>query len=305
MLAALALLSLAALMIAGAFASLTLSRRNARDARADALLVAAADYAVNTILSSPNDYALADLAYGKPATFAVGVPGPDPIAVTVAATRLRGGVIWFVADASVVRGDSARRRLNVVARFATAGTLPGAPLVARGNVRIARGVSFAADQTIDPDCARAAPNVVVVPGATVSSADSIAWLADSAAADSSAFYLTAAQLATLDSAGAVHVRGDTVVAGGTFDGVMVVDGSLQLAGAWTVHGLVVVRGAVNAATGSIALTGALMSYAPASASPAADLGAGTLVWSPCTVQRAFRRLLHARPARQRSWAELF
>ncbi|HVX40058.1 MAG TPA: hypothetical protein VHB25_10835, partial [Gemmatimonadaceae bacterium] len=78
-----------------------------------------------------------------------------------------------------------------------------------------------------------------------------------------------------------------------------------ITGAWTVHGLVVARGRVDAAAGSLSLSGALLSYAPTVDSTAIDLGAGAITWSPCTVQRALRRVLGARPVRQRSWAELF
>ncbi|HVX37934.1 MAG TPA: hypothetical protein VHB25_00075, partial [Gemmatimonadaceae bacterium] len=224
LLAALALLSLVALLIAGSFASLTLSQRSTRGAGADELLVASADYALNTVLASPNSYGLVDLPYGQPATFGVTVPGTQPVGVTVAVTRIAGGTVWLVADAAFARGDSARRRVNLVARFASVGALPLAPIQSRGNVRLARGVSFSADSSGDVECARSATNIVLAPGAAVSAIDSVASTVDSAAADSTRYYLSAAQLAMLDSAGALHVRGDTTIAAGTFDGVMVVDG---------------------------------------------------------------------------------
>ena len=192
-----------------------------------------------------------------------------------------------------------------MARFRDPGPLPIAPLEARGNVRFARGVSFSTDDATDPECARAAPNVATGPAGAVSSEDSIASVIDPSAADSAAYYLTAAQIAALDSVGVMHVHGDTIIGGGTLDGVLIVDGALEIAGAWTVHGLVVARGPVNAASGSVAVTGALLSFAAPSATPAIDLGAGSITWSPCTVQHAIRQLVGVRPVRQRSWAELF
>lgn len=299
-------MSLAALLIAGSFASLTLAQRSARGARADALLVAAADYALNTIVASPVAYGLADLPYAHTANFAVSIPGSEPVSATVAATRIAAGTIWLVADASLARGDSARRRVNLIVRFRDIGSLPLAPLEARGNVRLARGIPFSTDGATDPDCARAPANVATGPSGAVTSEDSVSSLADPAAADSASFYLTAAQLAALDSAGALqHVRGDTTIASGSFDGIMVVDGTMEITGPWTVHGLVVSRGPIKAASGSIAVTGAMMSFAPPAATPAIDLSAGAIVWSPCGVQRALRRALGVRPARQRSWSELF
>jgi len=304
-LAALALLSLTALLIAGAFASLTLSQRSTRGARADELLVASADYALNTVLASPAQYGLSELAYGASSTFSIPVPGPDPIGVAVAATRLGAGTLWLTADASLVRGDSAHRRVNLVARFISVGALPGAPIEARGNVRLAHGITFSSDSETDPDCAAVAATVIVGPGASVANPDSIATRADSTAADSASYYLTASQLAALDSAGVIHVRGDTTISGGSLDGVMLVDGALAITGSWIVRGLVVVRGAVNAATGTLTVSGAIMSFAPRSDTLAIDIGAGAITWSPCTVQRALRRALGVRPVRLRSWAELF
>src|SRR5205814_970777 len=81
------------------------------------------------------------------------------------------------------------------------------------------------------------------------------------AADSSTYYMKSRQLAMLDTnATVVHVRGDTTIAGGTFSGVLLVDGSMTVSGPFTATGLVIVRGSIKAVTGGFALSGAVMAY---------------------------------------------
>ena len=128
-----------------------------------------------------------------------------------------------------------------------------------------------------------------------------------AALDSATYYLTARQLALLRDGGRlVHVFGDTTIASGSFDGILIVDGALTIAGPFAATGLIVARGPIDASAGSFALVGALMSFAPKNFGVAAIKFSGvTIRYSQCAVDRALRWAVSPRRVIQRSWVELF
>jgi hypothetical protein len=227
------------------------------------------------------------------------------VSASVAATRLPSGVLWMVAATSLAGLDSGARRVSLVARFPSLGPLPSAAIVSRGSVR-ARGVTFGMDSTSDPECsATGAPAVVVGPGATADVVAGTPTAVRQSAADSATYYLAARQLVLLDSgSGVVHVHADTTIAGGSIAGILMVDGSLTIKGPLEVTGLIVARGAIVASSGGFSVTGAVMSFAPAS-STAVNLGGATIQYSPCAVAHAFRVAAPPRAVRGRSWAELF
>lgn len=305
--AALALMALIGLLVAGALASTTIAQRSSRMSVTDAVLTTSADYALNTILADPRGFGLADLPLGERATFDIPVPTTEDAQVAVGVTRLPGGVLWLVADAIGGGPDRGHRRINLVARFPSVGALPGAAIVARGNVRLGHDVLFQADTSHDAECsAGATVDVVVAPAALVSGGDSSRVARRAVAADSSTYYVSSSQLAVLDSAGTiVHVRGDTTIRGGGLDGILIVDGSVTIAGAYAVTGLIIARGRIAAVAGGFSLTGAVLSFSARDSLPAIELSGATLRYSPCSVARAFRVALAPRPARQRSWAEVF
>ena len=104
----------------------------------------------------------------------------------------------------------------------------------------------------------------------------------------------------------VRVHGDTTIAGGTFDGLMIVDGALTITGPFAATGLIVARGPIVTTGGGFALTGAMLSFAkPPSGEYALDLGGASIRFSPCVVARAIRRSVTLRPVRERSWSEFF
>ena len=55
-------------------------------------------------------------------------------------------------------------------------------------------------------------------------------------------------------------------------------------------------------TGSITLTGALMSFAGGTS---VDIASGAIRYAPCVVAREFRAAIPPRAVRGRAWAELF
>lgn len=304
LLIALGLLTLLGLLIAGAVAATVLAQRSARLADADPTLTASAEYAITTVLADPHGFGLADLSLGAPSIFDVDVPTPG-VTAKVAVTRLVNGVLWLIGDAATASPDHARRRISVVARFPSPGTLPGAAIVARGSV-IVRNVTFATASTGDAECTPPqGAAVVVAPGASVSVDSGVSASIATNAADSASYLLTERQLALLDrGSGVLHVRGDTTIAGGSFAGILIVDGTLEVTGPFTVTGLVVAKGPVIATVGGFIVMGSLMSFAAAPAT-AIDLIGATMRFSPCEIAHAERLALSPVRVPERSWAEIY
>lgn len=308
MLAALAVLGLIALLVVGSVATTVLAQRSSRLAHTDALLTAAADYALNSILGDATRYALADLPFGQSQAFTFASPGPESITTTVNVTRLGAGVLWLVAKSTLTGLDQGERRINFIARFPSVGALPGAAIVSRGGVSIAADVSFPSDTSPDPDCGGpTTADIVVAPSASVSGPGLARVVHLESATDSTAYFIAAGQLATLANASAVvHVHGDTVIAGGSFTGILIVDGRLSISGPFSASGLLVALGPVDATAGGLAMNGALMSFAaPNGDSVAVALAGASMRYGGCAISRAFRVAFPPRPVRGRSWAELF
>jgi hypothetical protein len=296
------------LMVAGAFAASLLGEQSSRLTQSDAVLGAAADYAITTVLGDPRGNHLADLPFGQPRSFDVAVPGAASVRATVVVTRLSAGVLWLVVDAVVGGVDQGHRRINVVARFPSPGALPPAAVVARGNVVARDSVSFGVDSTGDPDCAVASMLDVITPsGATVNAGGSARVGALGVAGDSATYYMKARQVAMLDTAATVvHVRGDTTIAGGTFSGILLVDGSITVTGPFAVTGLVIARGAMSAIAGGFSVTGAIMAYGdPPRDGVVLEIAHASIRYAPCAIASALKHAVVPRPVSQRSWAEVF
>jgi hypothetical protein len=307
MFAALAVLGILALLVGGMLAAFRLTARSSEFSTTDAVLTAAADYALDSVASSARVLGIDTLPLGVSRTFSLRMPGPNGVTPIVVATRLVNDVAWIVADVSTTGLAGGHRRINLVARWRTPGPPPSA-LVSRGPIRLEGGVTFAFDSSADAECGvPSGTNVTVAPGASVSSVDSVATAVSVRASDSSTYLLTSAQLTQLSGApGVTHVFGDTVIAGGSFEGILIVDGSLTITGPFRATGLFVSRGAIVATSGSLVLEGALMSFAsPPKGQQAVDLAFANLRYSPCIVASMLRRAVPLRPVRERSWAELF
>ena len=133
--AALALMSLIALLVAGATASTRASQRASRLAHTDASLTTAADYALANVLADARGLGLADLPLGTPTVLDAPIPGAPDVHVSVAVTRLPAGVLWMVADA-LAGADRGHRRVNLVAAFPSFGGRIAGAVTARGDVEI-------------------------------------------------------------------------------------------------------------------------------------------------------------------------
>ena len=302
--AALGLLMLLGVLVAGVAASSRVAQRVTRLSHTDAILAASADYALNTLLSRWKEFLLADLPLGVATPFESIVPQTVPVQVHATATRLADGVLWLTADARIDGLDRGRRRFGLVARFPALGPVPQAALIARGNVS-AVDVRFDSDTSGDADCAvRDALAILVAPGATWSSSDSVRAAADARAADSATYFMTSLQLQALATAdGARVVAGDTTIAGGSYKGILLVDGAVRITGPFDATGIVIARGPI-AATDSVHIAGAMLSFAQ-SPSTAIALHGGSVVYSPCVIARLLRLASPPRPVRERSWSEIF
>lgn len=305
--AALGMIAIVGLLIGATVASTTLAQRSASATHVDARLNAAPDFAIGWLIEQQHATGLADQPLGEPVVFS-GVPtGTDGFVATVAATRLPGGVLWLVGEATTNAAWLGRRRVNLIARWRQIGRVPPAGIVARGNVRIAAGVVVAANTTGDAEC-RVPPNssqIALPTGATVTSPDSLLVSIDSAARDSTLYLLSARQRTALDSFRVVRVTHDTTLSSGRFDGLVLVDGALVIDGPVTATGLIVARGPIDVRAGNLTVSGAIMSFAAPASGYAIDIASGSIRYAPCAVARALRRAVPLRPVNARSWSELF
>ncbi len=304
--AALTLVTLLGVFVAALVATSVASQRAVRAGQSSASTLARADFALATVLGDPATYALASLPLGVTRQFDVGVAQTAGVHVDVGVTRLPRGVLWMVADAFIAGIDSSRRRVNLVAQFPVLAPTPIAAIESRGDVSLGSDVTIATDTTGDADCAASfgAPNVVTAAGATVGAPPEIRTSTSPLAADSNSYLLTARQRSILmGSAGVVHAMGDTTIAGGSFDGVLIADGALTISGSLDVTGLVV-AGVVRVTGGRLHVTGALLA---SSAGPGVvlDLTNSSLMFSPCVVASRLRAAAAPRRVRERAWSELF
>jgi len=300
------------LLMAGAVAASTRARRAARVADGEAGLSAAADDAAYGVLQGAAGAELADLPLGRATLYDISDSAARGVDARVAVTRLPANLLWIVADAVTTPAFEAERRVNLVAAFPVAGRAPPAAIVSRGNVSLGARVQLIPDAGGDADCATTgAPDVVIAPGARASADVGLRIETRDAASDSSTYLLTARQLELLRGRpGVAYVAGDTTLAGGSIDGILIVGGTLTITGAVSVTGLVIAGWAVHATGAAPTVTGGLMAFGPPGVvgDTTADtivLTAGTIHYAPCVVARALRRAAPPKPLRDRGWIELF
>ena len=303
--AALGLVALLGVLIAGALASSIAARRAAWLSQSDAALTAGADYALGAVLADWQESLLADLPLGVPRVFESTIMQSAPVHATTVATRLPDDLLWLVADARTDRLDHGRRRFGLIARFGVPGPPPPAAIVARGAVGLG-DVKVSSDSAGDADCAPPAggADILVAPGAAWTANDSVRVSIDGRALDSATYFLAARQRPWLDSAVALrHVAGDTTIAGGSYQGILLVDGSLRITKPFAATGLVIARGSVEAID-TVSIVGAMLSFATAPQT-AMSLSSGVVRYAPCVIARMLRRASPPRPVHARSWSEIF
>lgn len=309
--AALSLLALLGLLVAGSFAAIVLSSRTSRLAQVDARLDAAAEYALWAPVTDWAAWDLAGLRVGATRSRLVPIPTASDVRAIVSATRLPRGVLWVVADARSIMGEEAHRRLNLLLRLPPSEPLPEAAIVARGDVRLGPRVRIDVDSAQIRECASLpSAGVALVDGATLTvtndpGAPVITSVASIAAGDSSMYRLRGIGWSALAGGAGVSIApGDLTLPAGSGSGVLLVAGRLTITGPFDFSGLIVTRNGVQA-SGGVTINGALLSFQPAGPPASVDLTDVALVYAPCTVRSALESIFPPTRAGQRSWADLF
>lgn len=102
----------------------------------------------------------------------------------------------------------------------------------------------------------------------------------------------------------IHSEGDLHLTGGAGQGVLLVDGDLELSAPFTFFGPVIVRGSVRSSGPGVRIYGALMAAQINSVGGSALHGA-LITYSSCALQHAWRASTRPTPVAQRAWADLF
>lgn len=103
----------------------------------------------------------------------------------------------------------------------------------------------------------------------------------------------------------IYSRGDLHVNSGRGQGILLVDGDLQINGGFTWSGLIVVRDDFDKGNGNATVYGAVMARDAQVVDNSAIQGNTTYSYSECAITRALRGSAQVVQARQRAWAELF
>jgi hypothetical protein len=105
----------------------------------------------------------------------------------------------------------------------------------------------------------------------------------------------------------IYARGSRlgIRGGGRGQGILLVDGDLDISGDFEFSGLIVVRGGVRLSGGRIRITGALMAANSTTESRNHVGGATTIQYSSCALARALSGAAFAEPLGQRSWVQVY
>jgi len=100
----------------------------------------------------------------------------------------------------------------------------------------------------------------------------------------------------------IYAAGDLTLSGGRGQGVLLVEGNLQLSGGARFYGIIIVQGKVDANGDQV--FGAVMVHNPASL-PSLITGATQFNYSSCAVSRAVAGASQPNALRERSWVQLY
>ncbi len=104
----------------------------------------------------------------------------------------------------------------------------------------------------------------------------------------------------------IYAKGDVLINQGRGQGILLVEGDLQVNGNFDFYGLVIVRDDINKGNGNPRIFGAAMAR-NANFFDDASLFTGTATWqySKCALETALRGSARLLPARRRPWAEMW
>jgi len=320
LLAAIATLSIVALLVLGGLASVASSQASLDTGRTGAELLAAANEAIAEVLADWPSLAADTL----PAGHTVQLPTHahrDGIASGTTVTALPGYIYWIAADAESST-PAADRTVNLLVAYPIQLGIPRSALIARGPVQVGAGVRFTrtALSPVTDSCSAAASDVGTPSGAGLTltaGADTTQPVvtASSQAQDSAAFWpwptaslamlrANATRLpagASMRTVGAMLAisPGDVTLTGGSGSGILLVAGRMHITGPVSFSGIIVAAGGIEATPGASAvITGGLV------AGDTARLADVAIHYSQCAMRHALARL-PPRPVPGRSWMQLF
>jgi hypothetical protein len=96
-----------------------------------------------------------------------------------------------------------------------------------------------------------------------------------------------------------------IAGGGRAQGILLVEGNLDISGDFDFRGLIVVKGAVRISGGRTRITGGLMAANATGDSRNRLAGATTIQYSSCALAEALGGVAFAEPLGQRSWVQLY
>lgn len=108
----------------------------------------------------------------------------------------------------------------------------------------------------------------------------------------------------------IHAKGDLKInANASGQGILLVDGDLEMMGGYTFHGIIIVRGALHTGAGNARIYGTTIVFGNGSLgleSESAMTGTPIVNFSTCAIDRAIRYNadLAAHPVQERSWIDL-
>jgi hypothetical protein len=320
--AVLAVMGLLAILAMATLSVTTRLNQGSALAERDARLGAAASYALATALIDWRHTGLSSLGIDSTREIAIPVPG-SPVTAAVTVTRLDSELFWIVAE--VIAVDDARRRENMVVRLSVPRTDSLPPLLVAGDASLSRLFTVARDTA--PGCAPIAPDLMIGPGASLTSVDGQLpplTVQRSVAAVDTSFLLHIGSLSTTTLAssadvilqagtstqapsGVVHATGDLTLVGGMGQGVLIVDGRLTLAGPLSFAGLIVARGGIIATVAGAEVSGSMRTGPNGIDEQGALEIANPFTFRPsvCATQTALRSAVIPRAVSGRPWAEIY
>ncbi len=329
-------------LVAAAFVAGHVEQRTGRSTLYAAQAADAAEAGAAQTLAGWDGPTLNVLAPGTGATLSrVALPGRSAYQASV--LRLNDQIFLVQSlgtRANANGGTLARRTVAIVARLASLGTGPEAALTAARPVEVAGSqATISGNDECAPGQERPATRMVAASSALFSmfgsvTFDRLAAHADIVLADTTlSSALRPSLLAderrcdTADPSNwgeprrseatslaacrnyfpVVHVTGPglRIVAGGRGQGVLLVDGDLDITGDFEFTGLIVVRGGVRISGGRTRITGAVMAAGASSDTRNSVAGAATIRYSSCALTEALAGAAFAEPLGQRSWVQVY
>jgi hypothetical protein len=318
-------------LVAAAFFAARQELRIGLNSRASLRALAAAEAGLNTTAANVSGGMPDSLAVGDSVPFSGSFGSGAGGVYSGTVLRLNGELLLIRAIGSDPAG-SARRRLAMLIRFQADVSPIVAALTSAGVVGV-RGSARVDGVDVDPpgwDCpARVADTVPeVAPPASILDWDALVATATkrypAGEVEPLGTLAPAGTATTCDASApqnwgeprrpaavagcagyypAIYAAGDLAISGGTGQGLLLVEGDLDISGGAEFFGLVVVRGTLRMAGSGGRLIGGVAAGA-ADLAPGGPANSTGITYSSCAVSRALRQIIRIRRVRERSWAEL-